>query len=162
MSQYAKPLADALLSQKLRISSAESCTGGGIASALTDIAGSSSYFEYGFVTYANEAKSQLLGVPAELIEQHGAVSREVVEAMAIGALKAAKADIALSSSGIAGPGGGSAEKPVGTVWLAWAWREDGAIHCQSECCLFRGDRVAVRDQAIDKSLQQALELSLLA
>ncbi|MBB6521486.1 CinA family protein [Pseudoteredinibacter isoporae] len=161
ITALAKSLGDALQDKGLYISCAESCTGGGIASAITDIAGSSAWFEYGFVTYANEAKTTLLGVPEGLLQAHGAVSEEVVEAMAEGALRKAGADIALASSGIAGPGGGTPTKPVGTVWLAWAWLEDGQIKCRSECCLFEGDRQAVRIKAVERALLLASELPLL-
>lgn len=161
IEELAESLGKSLQAKGLRISCAESCTGGGIASALTDIAGSSAWFEYGFVTYANEAKTELLGVPEALLQAHGAVSQEVVEAMAKGALQKARANLAVASSGIAGPGGGTASKPVGTVWLAWAWLDEGQLMCRSECCLFGGDRRSVRAQAVDKALEVASELPLL-
>ncbi|GAA6154058.1 CinA family protein [Pseudoteredinibacter isoporae] len=157
----ANSLGEALKEKDLRICCAESCTGGGIASALTDIAGSSAWFEYGFVTYANSAKTDLLGVPDALLQAHGAVSQEVVGAMAQGALQKASADIALATSGIAGPGGGTASKPVGTVWFAWAWQEQGQLECHSECRVFEGDRQAVRAQAVEHALLMASELPLL-
>lgn len=148
-----------LLSRKnLTISCAESCTGGGIASAITDVAGSSAWFERGFVTYSNVAKQQMLAVPEELLDNHGAVSRQVVEAMAQGALIAAKAGVAVATSGIAGPGGGTADKPVGTVWFAWAW--DNKV--ESRCCVFDGDRIEIRHQAVTLALHQCLSLPLLA
>jgi nicotinamide-nucleotide amidase len=114
---------DACFARKLKIAVAESCTGGLIAAALTEIAGSSDVFERGFVTYSNEAKQDLLDVPAELIAAHGAVSAEVAEAMALGALAHSRAQLALSVTGIAGPGGGSAEKPVGLVHFGIAQSE---------------------------------------
>lgn len=162
MMTAAELLATRLQSKGLRISCAESCTGGGIASALTDVEGSSAWFEYGFVTYANDAKTGLLGVPQDLISSHGAVSQEVVESMATGALAVAKADIAISSSGIAGPGGGTEHKPVGTVWLAWAYHADSVVHVKSQCYLFAGDRQSVREQAITQAIREAANLSILA
>ena len=133
-----------LKAQGLWITCAESCTGGLIAKAITDIAGSSAWFERGFVTYSNEAKSQMIGVREVTLLQHGAVSEPVVVEMAIGALRAARADYAVSVSGIAGPDGGSAEKPVGTVWFGVA-SANGQGVTQCEC--FSGDRESVRRQA---------------
>ncbi|MDN3557564.1 CinA family protein [Halomonas maura] len=130
------------------VTAAESCTGGGVASAITAVAGSSDYFETGYVTYANGAKSRLLGVPASLLEARGAVSREVVEAMVAGACRESGADLAVAVSGVAGPGGGSPDKPVGTVWLAWG-SADGVL---AECRHFPGDRQAVREQAVEAAL----------
>lgn len=151
-------LGQRLSRKNLTISCAESCTGGGIASAITDVAGSSAWFERGFVTYSNVAKQQMLGVPEALLENHGAVSRPVVEAMAQGALIAAKAGLAVATSGIAGPGGGSIDKPVGTVWFAWAWGNK----VESQCCVFEGGRTEVRQQAVALALRQCLLLSPLA
>ncbi|CAI0985802.1 nicotinamide-nucleotide amidase [Serratia ficaria] len=136
------------------ITCAESCTGGGIAKAITDIAGSSAYFDRGFVTYSNAAKHDLLGVAEATLTAHGAVSEAVVREMAVGALHAAKADLALSVSGIAGPEGGSAEKPVGTVWFGFA---DGAGRVLARKMQFAGDRDAVRLQATIFALQTAIE-----
>lgn len=136
------------LSRRLSVTTAESCTGGGVAAAITDIAGSSDYFETGYVTYSNAAKTRLLGVPEALIEEHGAVSREVVEAMVAGACRESGADLAVAVSGVAGPGGGSPDKPVGTVWLAWG----GADARRAECRHFFGDRRAVREQAVRAAL----------
>jgi nicotinamide-nucleotide amidase len=121
--ELAQMLGQLLMAQNWRITTAESCTGGLIAGALTDVSGSSSWFEQGVVTYSNRAKQNLLGVPSSVFDEHGAVSEACVMAMASGALRTSGADIAVSVSGVAGPGGGSAEKPVGTVWLAWAWAE---------------------------------------
>ena len=128
---------------------AESCTGGGVACAVTDIAGSSAWFDRAFVTYSNEAKMEMLKVTSDALELHGAVSREVVELMAEGALKHSNGTIAVAISGIAGPGGGSAEKPVGTVWFAWQKGEQKhqRVH------LFAGDREAVRAQACVVALE---------
>lgn len=136
------------------ITCAESCTGGGIAKAITDIAGSSAYFDRSFVTYSNTAKHELLGVAEETLGAHGAVSEEVVREMAQGALHAAKADLALSVSGIAGPEGGSKEKPVGTVWFGFAARSGRVLAYKMH---FAGDRDAVRLQATIFALQTALD-----
>ncbi len=127
------------------LATAESCTGGLIAAALTHVAGSSDVVERGFVTYSNQAKSDLLGVPAALIAAHGAVSEAVARAMAQGAVARSPADIAISVTGIAGPGGGSADKPVGLVWFGCA-RRDGRVRAESR--IFLGDRAAVRAQAV--------------
>lgn len=136
------------------ITCAESCTGGGIAKAITDIAGSSAYFDRGFVTYSNVAKHELLGVSEMTLKASGAVSEEVVREMAVGALHAAKADLALSVSGIAGPDGGSEEKPVGTVWFGFAERSGRVLAKKRQ---FDGDRDAVRLQATIFALQTALD-----
>ena len=122
------------------LATAESCTGGMIAAACTDLAGSSQWFERGFVSYSNAAKTELLGVPADLIAQHGAVSEAVARAMAQGALVHSHAQASLAVTGVAGPGGGSADKPVGTVWFGWCVA--GQMH--SELQHFAGDRAAVR------------------
>jgi nicotinamide-nucleotide amidase len=142
-------LAQRLLARGWWLASAESCTGGMIAAACTDLAGSSRWFERGFVTYSNEAKTELLGVPHALIDSQGAVSQPVAEAMALGALRRSRAQVAAAVTGIAGPGGGSAQKPVGTVWFAWAVPE----RCWSECLCFDGDRAAVRLQTVHHALQ---------
>ena len=138
-----------LKAQGLWITCAESCTGGLIAKAITDIAGSSAWFDRGFVTYSNAAKHELLGVSEATLEQYGAVSEQVVREMAQGVLHAAGADIGLSVSGIAGPDGGSTEKPVGTVWLAWG---DGS-EVTSERRYFAGDRDEVRRQTVIAALE---------
>lgn len=137
----AADLLERLRGAGLRLATAESCTGGLIAAALTHIAGSSDVLDRGFVTYSNAAKSDLLGVPAKLIASHGAVSEPVALRMAQGALEYSSADIAVSVTGVAGPGGGSAEKPVGTVWFGVA-RRGGAE--RTERLVFDGDRGAVR------------------
>jgi nicotinamide-nucleotide amidase len=139
------------------LATAESCTGGWIAKAVTDIAGSSKWFERGFITYSDLSKSEQLGVDKELLTRHGAVSAAVVEAMATGALKYSTADIALAVSGIAGPDGGSLEKPVGTVWFAWALRDESRPGIRSECCNFNGDREKVRYAAVVRGLTGILE-----
>jgi nicotinamide-nucleotide amidase len=134
------------------LATAESCTGGMIAAALTDIAGSSAVVERGFVTYSNAAKSELLGVDPELIALKGAVSREVAEAMARGALAHSHAAVAVSVTGIAGPGGGSPEKPVGLVWFGLS--AGGTTTTEKE--IFAGDRTAVRAQAVEKAFSLLL------
>ena len=130
------------------LATAESCTGGMVAAACTDLAGSSQWFERGFVSYSNAAKTELLGVPAELIAQHGAVSEPVVRAMAEGALAHSHAQVSLAVTGVAGPSGGSADKPVGTVWFGWCVA--GQTH--SEVRHFAGDRAAVRRATLQHAL----------
>ena len=147
-------LAAELLARGWMLATAESCTGGLIAGACTDLAGSSAWLERGFVTYSNAAKTQMLGVDAALIAQHGAVSEPVARAMAQGALQHAQAQVALAVTGVAGPGGGSADKPVGTVWFGWA--VDGRL--VSEVRHFAGDRAAVRQATVRHSLQRLLQL----
>lgn len=149
-------LAQVLMEQKLRIATAESCTGGMISAACTDLPGSSMWFERGFVTYSNAAKSDLLDVPASLIQAHGAVSEEVARAMAQGALEHSLADWSVAVTGIAGPTGGSSAKPVGTVWLAWACKSSG--WCESQLQLFAGDRKAVRESTTALALSRLLAL----
>ncbi|EJY1762196.1 nicotinamide-nucleotide amidase [Klebsiella oxytoca] len=144
LMQLSEQVGQALKARGATVTTAESCTGGWVAKTLTDIAGSSAWFERGFVTYSNEAKSQMIGVSEATLLDHGAVSEPVVVEMAIGALRAARADYAISVSGIAGPGGGSAEKPVGTVWFGVASASGQGV-TQREC--FAGDREAVRRQA---------------
>ena len=143
MTDLAASVGQALRARDLLLSTAESCTGGGVAQAVTDINGSSAWFDCGFVTYSNSSKSAMLGVPAALIAQHGAVSEEVAAAMAQGALTNSAAQVALSTTGIAGPTGAVPGKPVGTVCFAWS--RAGAIH--TERLEFKGDRAAVREQA---------------
>ena len=144
-------LAANLLQNDKRLTVAESCTGGWIAKVLTDLAGSSEWFERGFVTYSNEAKQEMLGVAETTIVTYGAVSQETVAEMAIGALKNSHADYSLSVSGIAGPDGGSVDKPVGLIWFAWAY-QDTII--TSEKKIFSGDRNAVREQAVFHALTE--------
>ena len=145
----ASQLGQQLLARDAMVTTAESCTGGLVAAALTDIAGSSAWFERGFVTYSNHAKVELLGVDAELIETRGAVSEDVARAMAEGALLESRAQLAVSITGIAGPGGGTRDKPVGTVCFAWVEMEDAA---QSETMHFTGDRAQVREQSVRHAL----------
>ena len=143
-------LGESLRAQGLRLATAESCTGGMIAAACTTIAGSSDWFERGFVTYSNAAKAEMLGVDAALIAAHGAVSAEVARAMADGALAHSHADLAVAVTGVAGPGGGSKDKPVGTVWLALARKGRAA---NAELLRLQGDRSAVRTQTVAHALQ---------
>ncbi|MDD0813634.1 CinA family protein [Curvibacter sp. HBC28] len=155
-------LADLLRQQQWKLVTAESCTGGLIAATCTDLAGSSDWFERGFVTYSNAAKTESLGVPAELIERHGAVSEAVARAMAEGALRHAPAQLSVAVTGVAGPGGGSAAKPVGTVWFGFGQRRGGpgapiAVH--SEMRHFEGDRAAVRAATVAHALQRLLDLA---
>ncbi len=145
-------LADALRACGWRMATAESCTGGLIAAACTAVAGSSDWFERGFVTYSNEAKMDLLGVPATLLAAHGAVSREVALAMAQGALQHAPVQLAVAVTGIAGPGGAVPGKPVGTVWLAWAT----AAGAQAELLQLPGDRSAVRAATVQAALRRLI------
>ena len=142
-------LGRALAARGWRCATAESCTGGLIAGAITDVAGSSDWFERGFVTYSNEAKSELLGVSAATLLREGAVSEATAREMAEGALAASRADLAVAVTGIAGPGGGTAGKPVGTVCFAWAARGEAAIAATRS---FAGDRQAVRRAAVAEAL----------
>jgi nicotinamide-nucleotide amidase len=146
-------LARELKSRGLMMATAESCTGGLIAGACTDVSGSSDWFERGFVTYSNAAKTELLGVPAELIAQHGAVSEPVARAMAAGARAYSPAHVALAVTGVAGPTGGSADKPVGTVWFGWA--TPAGTFTEHQC--FDGDRAAVRAATVRHALAGLLQ-----
>lgn len=154
ITTLATRLGDHLQRLGAHVSTAESCTGGGIAEAITRIAGSSAWFEAGYVTYSNRQKTRQLGVPEALFERVGAVSQEVVEAMVKGAQQASGARFAVAVSGVAGPGGGSADKPVGTVWLAWA---DGS-RVVSVRRQFEGDREGVRRQTVIAALEGLLQL----
>jgi nicotinamide-nucleotide amidase len=148
-------LAERLQAHRQWLAVAESCTGGWLAKCLTDRAGSSAWFERGFVTYSNDAKQELLGVPAEVLEQHGAVSADTVLAMAEGALAHSHADVAVAISGIAGPGGAVPGKPVGTVCFGFATREQRR---QIMTVHFEGDRAQVREQSVVFALRQLLRL----
>jgi nicotinamide-nucleotide amidase len=140
------------------MATAESCTGGWIAKAITDVAGSSEWFEAGYVTYSNVAKQKMLGVKAGTLARFGAVSEGAVREMARGALRATGADIAIAVSGVAGPGGGSPGKPVGLVWFCWAKRSGRSIHLRVLRRRFRGDREAVRSKAVAVALRGVLSL----
>lgn len=151
----ARRVGDALLARKMQLATAESCTGGGIGKVVTDIAGSSVWFDCGFITYSNASKHDLLGVQLATLEVHGAVSEATVREMAQGALARSRADVTLAVTGIAGPGGGSPDKPVGLVWFAWSVR-NGATHAARE--LFSGDRAAVREQSVIRALRGVLDI----
>lgn len=155
LTALAARLGQCLQAAHAQISTAESCTGGGIAEAITRIAGSSAWFEAGYITYSNAQKTAQLGVPTELFERVGAVSQEVVEAMVRGAQQHSGARFAVAVSGVAGPSGGSPEKPVGTVWLAWG----DADQLYSQRCQFAGDRSEVRRQTVERALQGLLRLT---
>jgi len=144
-----------LKSHGLMLATAESCTGGGVAQAITEVAGSSAWFERGFVTYSNLSKQQMLGVRETTLRQHGAVSEMTVREMVAGALANSAAQVALSVSGIAGPGGGTAGKPVGTVWFAWGVK-NGETHAQRY--QLDGKRDEVRSQAVRIALQGVADL----
>ena len=135
-----------------RVSTAESCTGGWIAQCLTAVPGSSAWFDLGLVTYSNQAKQRYLQVSAETLARFGAVSEETVREMALGALLAADADFSVVSSGVAGPDGGTADKPVGTVWLGWGFRQQGQRHCDAQVYHFDGDRDRVRRASVHTAL----------
>ncbi len=165
-------LGDALRARGWRLATAESCTGGLLAGTCTAPAGASDWFTAGFVTYANDAKSGLLGVSPALIDAHGAVSAEVAHAMALGALEHAGVQLALSITGVAGPGGGSAAKPVGTVWLGWAWvhpreTQEGLpaggdaprVAVRTERLQLNGDRSQIRSQTVATALQRLIEVA---
>jgi len=149
-----KTLAQILLSRNWTVSLAESCTGGLVCATLTELAGSSEWFERGYITYSNEAKTECLGVTAKLIESYGAVSEPVAKAMAEGARLNSGSDVAISITGIAGPAGGSAEKPVGTVCFGWATE----IRALTKTMCFEGDRQAVRQQATEFALSALIAL----
>ena len=163
VAQLAQLLGIQLSQHSWSVALAESCTGGLVCASLTEIAGSSAWFERGYITYSNQAKSECLGVSAELIGSFGAVSEEVAKAMAEGTLKNSASNLAIAITGIAGPTGGSLEKPVGTVCFAWAFTQL-ANNLQSPALVkvntqhFAGDRVAVRTQACAFALQGALAL----
>lgn len=159
--EIARAVAQILMNRGWKIALAESCTGGLVCATLTDLAGSSDWLERGYVTYSNAAKSECLNVPVEIIESFGAVSEQVAKAMAEGALRNANVNAAISITGIAGPTGGSPEKPVGTVCFGWAVKESAGNHIVNTVTLtkyFKGDRQIVREQARDFALSQFLEL----
>ena len=154
LDRVAEELGRQLLARGLSLATAESCTGGWVAKVLTDIPGSSGWFECGFVTYSNRAKQKMLGVRGATLDRHGAVSEQTVLEMVAGALDHSHADLAVSISGVAGPGGGTPDKPVGTVWFGWGRRDDAA---RARRVHFEGDREAVRWQAVRVALQGILE-----
>ncbi|MCT8999510.1 CinA family protein [Chelativorans intermedius] len=150
----AKEVLEACRARRMMLATAESCTGGMIAAALTDLAGASDVLERGFITYSNEAKMEMLGVAQETLATHGAVSAETAGEMAAGALARSRAAIAVSVTGVAGPGGGTAQKPVGLVWFGLA-TSDGQVRVERQ--LFTGPRDAVRRSSVAKALELALE-----
>lgn len=153
INKLATALVNELAEAGKAVSTAESCTGGWVAKAITDVPGSSACFGYGVVAYANGAKESLLGVAHDILEEHGAVSAEAVEAMAEGALNLSGADISVAVSGVAGPTGGTDEKPVGTVCFAWSARHGSSIRTDSALQHFDGDREAVRELTVVHALQ---------
>jgi nicotinamide-nucleotide amidase len=156
LGRLAKRVGHRLLKQRRHMATAESCTGGWIAKAITDIAGSSEWFLEGFVTYSDEAKMRRLGVSRRVLKTNGAVSEATVRAMATGALRRSGAQIAVAVTGIAGPGGAVAGKPVGTVWLGWATRRGRTIQVGTLLKRFRGNREAVRRKTVRAALEGLL------
>lgn len=156
--QLAEAVGDALAARGLSLATAESCTAGGVAYAVTEVAGSSGWFDRGFVTYSNAAKRQVLGVNADDLRAHGAVSEPVAQAMARGALVASDAQVAVGITGIAGPSGGSDAKPVGLVCFGWALRRRGELRMRTATEHFSGDRASVRSHAIIAALEGLLRM----
>lgn len=156
LDDLSRHLGEACLRSALSVVTAESCTGGGVGEAITRTPGSSAWFDRGFVTYSNAAKIDLLGVREETLGSHGAVSEPVACEMAQGALHQSDAGLAVAVTGVAGPGGGTASKPVGLVWFAWA-RLDGEVRTRFE--VFGGDRASIREQAVRAALQGLVELA---
>jgi len=152
MQELIEGVASQLIERHWMLATAESCTGGLIAARCTDLSGSSVWFDRGFVTYSNDAKSQMLGVPPELVRMDGAVSESVALAMALGAVYRSQATAAVAVTGIAGPAGGSPEKPVGTVWISWY--VDYKLSAELKC--FSGDRLSIRSQTVETALQGLL------
>lgn len=155
MNQLAAQVGAELHTHGMMLATAESCTGGGVASAVTEIAGSSGWFDRGFVTYSNQAKVDMLGVSPDTLARFGAVSEATVREMVAGALRNSQAQIALAVSGIAGPGGGTVEKPVGTVWFAWGIKEGVSV---ARLFQLAGNRTEIRTQAVHIALQGIVEL----
>ena len=155
LHEITQELARVLIKNNWHLSTAESCTGGLVAASITELAGSSKWFERGYVTYSNQSKSEDIDVSQNLIEHHGAVSDQVARAMALGAKQNSGSDLSLSITGIAGPTGGSPEKPIGTVCFAWALANDQIV---SETKHFEGNRQQIRQQACDFSLRKLLSL----
>ena len=153
LTAITQQIGEILCKKNAKLTTAESCTGGGISKAITAVSGSSQWFEFGFVTYANTAKQKLLGVSQETLDQYGAVSEQVVREMAQGAIQQSNADYAIAVSGIAGPDGGTEQKPVGTVWICWQTPQQ----IWTQKFMLKGDRQAIRTAAIKNSLQQLLQ-----
>lgn len=156
LKQKAEELLTICKTKKILVATAESCTGGMVSSAITDIPGSSEIFDRGFITYSNEAKMEMLGVQAEIIDKYGAVSKETAIAMAEGAIKKSRADISVSITGIAGPGGGSDEKPVGLIYFGFSGRKMAAKH---EKHIFDGNRQQVRQKATLQAIEILIKLA---
>ncbi len=160
IEDLAQQLGDQLSGKDIEISTAESCTGGLVAAAITSIAGSSGWFDRGFVTYSNEAKQDMLGVRPETLLEFGAVSEETAQEMSAGALLLSFAQISVSITGIAGPDGGTDDKPVGTIWFAWSVKTESLeIETQTKKELFSGDRNSIRQQAVITALEGLLKLA---
>lgn len=156
-TKQAEQLAELFIKTSSKLVTAESCTGGGLAEILTRIPGSSAWFERGFVTYSNEAKQELLSVPLETLEKFGAVSEETASAMAKGAVENSRADYGVSITGVAGPDGGTKEKPVGTVCLGWYKRHEGGSTTRIQ---FEGDRIKIREQSCLLAMQGLIDMLL--
>ena len=156
--ELAERVGRALESRGLMAATAESCTGGWVAKLLTDIAGSSAWYDGGVVAYSNTLKQSLLGVRPSTLASHGAVSEATAREMAIGALETLGGHISLSVTGIAGPAGAQPGKPVGTVWFAWAWKEGGEIETRVALETFTGDREAIRRQSVARALRELSQL----
>lgn len=159
LRRLAARLGRRLLATRRRLATAESCTGGWIAKAVTDIAGSSQWFEGGYVTYSNATKARTLRVKRRTLARHGAVSAAAVREMARGAIAASGADLAVAVSGIAGPDGGTPDKPVGTVWFCWAARHGRSLRLTTRKVRYRGNRAAVRSKSVARALQGLLSES---
>ncbi|MGI1678227.1 MAG: nicotinamide-nucleotide amidohydrolase family protein [Cellvibrionaceae bacterium] len=169
LNQLVSDLAECLVARGWYVTTAESCTGGGVAYTFTELSGSSSWFEAGFVVYSNRIKHEMLGVSRTTLHEHGAVSQMVVEQMAMGALNKSGANISVAISGIAGPDGGSVEKPVGTIWFAWAVNPSNKFQlkkqnhhasllgCHTELHQLEGDRESIREQAIVIAIKGLIE-----
>ena len=155
--KLAKALVDELAAANKAVSTAESCTGGWISKAITDIPGSSVVFGYGIVCYSNGAKESMLGVKNQTLNEHGSVSEPAVTEMAEGAINLSGSDLAVAVSGIAGPSGGTDEKPIGTVWFAWAVRDQGKVRVDANCEHFDGDRALVRELTVAHAIQGVLD-----
>jgi nicotinamide-nucleotide amidase len=157
IQKLAAAAVDALNRSGKAVATAESCTGGWLAKSITDISGASAVFHYGIVSYSNGAKESMLGVRNQTLEQHGSVSEPVVREMAKGVLRLSGADISVAVSGIAGPTGGSKEKPVGTVWFAWAMRDGSKVRVDAGSQHFGGDRELVRELTVVYALQGVMD-----
>lgn len=155
MSDLVEQVSRKLVDLSLMLVTAESCTGGMVAAAITSRPGSSALFERGFVTYSNESKTELLGIPPDVLREHGAVSARTAIAMARGALNNSRADVSVSVTGIAGPGGGSTEKPVGLVYIGYGFRQEDLVECSEH--RFEGDRDSIRRQSVEAALKHLLK-----